>query len=157
MLIVHWTQHEFVFNKINCWSMTADHLCKLSTTLLVSPCCRLVWLWGVVWNRPFSFIPWSHSDNQSELSTKFYSSSIADIRGNMLTLCLLRLDQAESFWMPTDLAKFWFSPLSKNEVLAGLCSYVFLVVVVGVLYVRQRQYVQSYECGCECIYYTSHG
>ena len=153
MLIVHWTQHEFVFNKINCWSRTADHLCKLNTTLLVCPCCILVWLWGVVWNRPLLFIPWSHSDIQLESNTKFYSSSIADLRGNMLTLCAFwDWTRLNHFGCPQTLQNFWFNLLSKNETLAGLCSYAFLVVVVGVLYVRQRKCVQSCECLCVWMY-----
>lgn len=49
--------------------------------------------------RPLSFISLSHSDNQSELITKFYNSSKVAVGGNMLTLhayCdLTSLDQFE--------------------------------------------------------------
>ena len=59
-------------------------------------------------NRPLSFILLSHSNNQSESTTKFYNSSKVDIGGNVLTLTLSvpRSDRTESVWMPTDLVKF---------------------------------------------------
>ena len=59
-------------------------------------------------NRPLCFISLSHSDNQSESTTKFYNSSNADVVSYVLTLtsCLLRSDRAESVWMPTELVKF---------------------------------------------------
>ena len=51
-------------------------------------------------DRPLSFISLSHSDNQSESTTKFYNYSKVDVGGSMLTLttCVLRSDQVESFW-----------------------------------------------------------
>ena len=36
--------------------------------------------------RPLSFISLAHSDNQSESTTKFYNSSKADVRENVLTV-----------------------------------------------------------------------
>ena len=53
------------------------------------------------------FISLSHSDNQSESSTKLYNSK-ADVWGNVLTLIsyVLRSDRIEPFWMPTKLVKF---------------------------------------------------
>ena len=35
MLKVHWTQYEFVFHKLNCWSMTGSLLCKHGICLAV--------------------------------------------------------------------------------------------------------------------------
>ena len=65
------------------------------------------------WNsrqyRPLSFMSLSHSDTQSESTTKSYNSSKADVGGNVLTLtsCVLRSDRTESVWMPgTDLVTF---------------------------------------------------
>ena len=78
-------------------------------------------------DRPLSFISLSHNDNQSESTTKFYNSSKVDVGGNMLTLttCVLRSDQVESFWMPTDLVKFHIHSLhllrKKLQHQAGHC------------------------------------
>ena len=80
-------------------------------------------------NRPLSFILLLHSDNQSESTTKFYNSSKADVRGNVLTLTLrvLRSDQTESVWMTTDLLKFPVHSIhllrKMLQCLAGCCRY----------------------------------
>ena len=79
--------------------------------------------------RPLSFILLSHSQNQSESTTKFYNSSKADAGGHVLTLtwCVLRYDRAESFWMPTDTVKFPVHSLrllgKKLLHLSGRCYY----------------------------------
>ena len=64
-------------------------------------------------NRPLSLTPRSRSDYQPESSTKFYNSSSPDVP--TLTLCVLKFDRAESFWLPRGLAKFMFNPLPENE------------------------------------------
>ena len=80
-------------------------------------------------NRPLSFISLSHSDNQSQSTTKFYNSSKVDAGGHVLTLtsCVLRFDRAESFWMPTDIVKFPVHSVrllkKKLRHLAGRCYY----------------------------------
>ena len=95
--------------------------CSLS---VISEACILIRL-----NRPLLFISFLHSDSQSELTPKFYNSSRVDIEGNVLILtsCVLRFDQTESFWMPTHLVKFHVHSLhllrKKLRHLAGSCHY----------------------------------
>ena len=82
--------------------------------------------------RPLLFISLSHSDNQSE-TANFYNSSKVDVGGNVLTLtlCLLRSDRTESFWMPTDLVIFHVHSLcvlrKKLQHLAGHCCYFLYI------------------------------
>ena len=86
-------------------------------------------------NRPFSFISLLHSNNQSELTTKFYNSSKADIQGNVqtLTLCVLIFDKTESFLMPTDLITFLIHLIcllrKKLQHLAGCCHYYLYYII----------------------------
>ena len=100
-----------------------------------------------VCNRPLSFILLSHSDSQSESTTKVYSSSKADVGGNVLTLttCVLRSVRTESFWMPTDLVKCPVHslrlPRKKLQLLAGRCRLKnnnILIKTIGVSSVRVR-------------------
>ena len=116
-------------------------------------------LWN---NRPLSFISLSHSDNQSESTAKFYNSSKVDVGGNMLTLtsCLLRSDRVESFWMPTDLAKFPVHSIcllrKKLRHLAGSCYYFFKILGWtrwggGYPHLRSKCMLSAYTCGaCAC-------
>ena len=50
---------------------------------------------------PFVYL--AVAQRQPELTTKFYNSSRVDVEGNVLTPTrVLRSDQTESVWMPTD-------------------------------------------------------
>ena len=84
-------------------------------------------------NRNISFISLSHSDSQSESTTKFYNSSKADAGGHVLTLtwCVLRYDRAESFWMPTDIVKF---PVYSVRLLRKSSATWLAVVIINVFF-----------------------
>ena len=62
-------------------------------------------------NRPLSFISLSHSDNQSESTTKFYNSFKADVGGERADTDLERTEICRTglnhiSGMPTDFVKF---------------------------------------------------
>ena len=86
-------------------------------------------LYIFICNRPLLFISLLHSDNRSEMTTKFYNSSKVDVGGNVptLTLCVLKSDWTESVWMPTDLVKFPVHSIcllrKKLQHLADCCHY----------------------------------
>ena len=82
--------------------------------------------------RPTSFISLSHSDNQSESTTKFYNSSKADVQEKRADTDFARAersDRTESFWMSTDLVKFPVHSLrllrKKLRHLAGCCYFFY--------------------------------
>ena len=58
----------------------------------------------------------SHSDNQS-VDYKVLQLLQSGHRGNVLTLtsCVLRSEWTESFWMPTDLVKFYVQSLRLSR------------------------------------------
>ena len=79
----------------------------------------------------------SHSDNQSESTTKFYNFSKADVVGNVLTMtsCVLRSDRTESVWMTTDLLKF---PVHSIRILRKKLPGAWLAVVVIILRKKKK-------------------
>ena len=67
-------------NMSNLHTMTSTQISTQFSELL------LALLTSAGLNRPLSFISLSHSNNQSELATKFYNSFKADGGGIVLTL-----------------------------------------------------------------------
>ena len=81
-----------------------------------------------------------------------------------LTSCILRFDQAESFWMPTDLVKFPVHSIcllrKKLWHLAGCCYFFFIFLSepgVGVGYPLLRSkcacsaYMSVWRGRCVCV------
>ena len=111
-MILNSYMHRWSFRQTWCW-LTQHHIltrtdshADMSRQWLIHTSLALT-----LTNRPLLFILLSYGDNQSgnQSTTKDVVQLLqSGHRGNVLTLilCVLRFDQTESIWMPTDLVKF---------------------------------------------------
>ena len=118
-------------------------------------------------NRPFSFILLLHNGNQSELTTKFYNSSKADVWGKVLTLTT----EIWQDWISLDahrLSKISssFNLFTEKEALAPgwlLLFFLFFLKLAGcwcewsalaiqVCVFCLYECVEGEVCMCVCVY-----